>query len=321
MNRRAATIALLLILPATAPPLRAADAARAGGATFRDCDNCPEMVVVAAGSFVMGAPVPASPAGAAGPGTVVIQIPRAFALGRTEVTRREFSHFVAATGHEQRLGCRTWDPGLARFNEDARRGWRNPATPVEPADQHPVACISFADALAYVQWLGRTTGNAYRLPSEAEWEYAARAGTTTAYSWGDAAEDACEHANVYDVTAHAMYRLGWPHAGCRDGHADLAPVGAFRANPFGLHDMIGNVQEWIQDCATGSHVGRPRDARAWQWLGGCRRRVQRGGSWLTASDQSHSAHRSDAPDDDRSDDAGFRVAMDLERRAAGTEDR
>ncbi len=316
--KRHAVAAMLLLLPllVVAMPLPAADAPHAVGSTFRDCGTCPVMVVVPAGSFVMGTPAAALPPGQAGVeiGTVVIRVPRAFALGRHEVTRREFARFVAESGYEPRSGCRNWDPALARFNEDARRGWQNPATPVEPVDDHPVTCVSFADARAFAEWLARETGEPYRLPSEAEWEYAARGGTTSLRPWGDAPEEGCEHANTYDVTADAAYRLGWPHAGCRDGHADLARVGQLRANAFGLHDMIGNVQEWVQDCATGSYVGRPRDARAWEWLGGCKRRIQRGGSWLAPPDRSRSAFRADARDDDRADETGFRVAMDLDQR-------
>jgi len=307
------TAAMGLLLLGAATGLQAADAPRAPGTTFRDCENCPEMVVVPAGSFVMGTPAEG--------GTLVIQIPHAFALGRNEVTRGEFAHFIADSGHEPRPGCRNWDPVLARFNDDAQRNWQNPATPVEPMDDHPVTCVTFVDARAYVEWLARETGERYRLPSEAEWEYAARGGTTTLRPWGDAPEDGCEFANTYDVTADAAYRLGWPHAGCRDGFADLARVGLLQANSFNLYDMIGNVQEWVQDCATDSFIGRPRDARAWEWLGGCKRRIQRGGSWLTPPDRSRSAYRVAASEGDRSDDTGFRIAKDLEQRAARDEDR
>ncbi len=148
----------------------------------------------------------------------------------------------------------------------------------------------------------------------------ARGGTTTRYPWGDAPEDGCEFANTYDVTADSAYHLGWPHAGCRDGFADLAQVGRFQANAFELYDMIGNVREWVLDCATDSYVGRPRDARAWEWLGGCRRRIQRGGSWLTPPDGYGSAQRDSVPEDDRADDAGFRVARDLDQRAVRGEE-
>jgi len=305
--------AMGLLLLGASMGLQAADAPRAPGTAFRDCENCPEMVVIPAGSFVMGTPAEA--------GTLAIQIPHAFALGRNEVTRGEYARFIADSGHEPRPGCRNWDPELARFNDDARRSWQNPATPVEPVDDHPVTCVNFADARAYVEWLARETGERYRLPSEAEWEYAARSGTTTQRPWGDAPEDGCEFANTYDVTADAAYRLGWPHAGCRDGFADLARVGLLQANSFNLHDMIGNVQEWVQDCATDSFIGRPRDARAWEWLGGCKRRIQRGGSWLTPPDGSRSAYRVAASEGDRSDDTGFRIAKDLDQRAARDADR
>jgi formylglycine-generating enzyme required for sulfatase activity len=292
--------------------------ARVPGSAFRDCDECPEMVVVPAGSFVMGTPAGARRSGvaAAESDAVVIELPHAFALGRHEVSRGQFAQFIAKSGYEPRAGCRTWDPALGRFSENPRRGWLNPATPAVPADAHPVTCVSFADAQAYVQWLARETGERYRLPSEAEWEYAARARSTALRSWGDDADGGCDQANTYDLTADAAFRLGWANAGCRDGHADVAPAGQFAANAFGLHDLIGNVREWVQDCATASYVGRPRDARPWEWLGGCRQRVQRGGSWLSPPDEARSAARFAAGADDRSDDAGFRVAMDLDARAA-----
>ena len=318
--RRAALLALALVSVATAA--RAAEP-RVAGTVFRDCDDCPEMVVIPAGSFVLGTPGARAAAGAqaAEAGNLVINLPRAFGLGRYEVTRGQFARFVRDSGYEPRPGCRNWDPALSRFSEDARRGWQKPATPAVPQDDHPVTCVSFADAQAYAQWLARETGKRYRLPSETEWEFAARAGSTTLRPWGDAAEAGCDHANVYDLVADAGYRLGWPNAGCRDGYADLAPVGQFSANAFGLHDVIGNVREWVQDCATGSFAGRPRDARAWEWLGGCRERVQRGGSWLTPPAQSRSAYREAALVGQQADDAGFRVAMDLDGRAADAENR
>jgi len=304
-------------------PLYAADPAPVPGSVFRSCEACPEMVVIPAGSFVMGTPgVPRGP-GVAGAEAepVVITIERAFALGRREVTRREYARFVAASGHDPRPGCRTWDPALARFNDDVRRDWRNPATPATLLEEHPVTCVSHADATAYARWLAQKTGDAYRLPAEAEWEYAARGGTSTRRYWGDAAADGCEYANTDDVITAAAYRLGWPHSGCRDGYADLAPAGSFLPNPFGLQDMIGNVREWVQDCATGSYAGRPRDARAWAWLGGCGQRVLRGGSWLSPPELATSAARDAAAAGDRADDLGFRVALDLGSHPARGEDR
>lgn len=315
---RTAIVPLLaaLLLPAS-PAARAADAARAPGTSFTDCDGCPEMIVVPDGSFVMGTPGAAAARGpaAAESQAIVVAIPRPFALGRFEVTRGQYARFIADSGHEPQDGCRVWDPELARFNEDPRRGWRDIATPASPGDDLPVSCVSFADAQAYVQWLSAKAGARYRLPSEAEWEYAARAGSRTLWPWGDDAADGCDFANTYDLTGEARYRLGWTEAACRDGQADLAPGGQFGANAFGLHDMIGNVSEWVQDCATGSYVGRPRDARAWEWLGGCAERVQRGGSWLTPASDSRSAARAAAPAGEHAADAGFRVALDLGTKA------
>lgn len=302
---------------AAVPAAHAAEGARAPGTSFADCDGCPQMVVVPAGSFVMGTPGAAAErgAGAAERQFVVVEIPRAFALGRLEVTRGEYARFVADSGHEPQAGCRVWDPALLRFNEDPRRGWQDIATPAKPGDDHPASCVSFTDAQAYVQWLSEKTGARYRLPSEAEWEYAARAGSRTLRPWGDAAEDGCGFANTYDLVAAARYRLGWEEARCRDGQADLAPGGQYGANAFGLHDMIGNVSEWVQDCATASYVGRPRDARAWEWLGGCDERIRRGGSWLTPAGATRSGARAAAATGERAADAGFRVALDLASKA------
>ncbi len=309
----AAAAATVLLLVAAAAPSGAADAGRAPGSVFHDCNGCPEMVVVPAGSFVMGTPAAPAARGAdaAESGTVVIEIARPFALGRHEVTRAEYAGFLTDSAYEPQSGCRVWDAALARFSMDGRRGFQDLATPAAPSDEMPASCISFQDAQAYVQWLSAKTGARYRLPSEAEWEYAARAGSRTLRPWGDGADSGCDFANTYDLVAAARYRLGWPEAPCRDGFADLAPVGQFASNAFGLQDMIGNVGEWVQDCATASYVGRPRDGRAWEWIGGCGERVQRGGSWLTPPAESRSAWRASAPAGEHASDVGFRVAADL----------
>ncbi len=307
MRSAAATLALASIVAAV--PSWSAEP----GSAFRDCEDCPDMVVVPAGAFVMGTPGAAAARGAADAeaGATVVTIAQQFALGRREVTRGEYARFIADSGHEPQAGCRVWDAELARFSDDNRRGWQD----IAPADDFPATCVSFADAVAYAQWLAAKTGEHYRLPSEAEWEFAARAGSRSLRPWGDDAADGCDAANTYDLVAAARFRLGWPEAGCRDGHGDLAPVGQFAANAFGLQDMIGNAREWVQDCATGSYVGRPRDARAWEWIGGCGDRVQRGGSWLTPPDESRSASRHGAPAGERAGDAGFRVARDVEARS------
>jgi len=310
----ASCLPLVAIVLLASAGVEAADVSPAASETFRDCPGCPEMVVVPAGSFVLGTPATGGDAAEtrAEAQATVIRIARPFALGRHEVTRGEFAEFVRESGYEVKPGCRTWDAALGRFNDDGRRTWQDPGVPAEPTDQHPVTCVAWADAQAYARWLAQKTDRRYRLPSEAEWEYAARAGTTTLRFWGDAPEDGCEFANTYDVSARGAYRLGWPNAGCTDGYADVAPVGQFRANGFGLHDMIGNVWEWTEDCSTGSYIGRPKDGTAWTWLGGCKRRVMRGGGWITAPERSRSGFHGDGDDTDRADFAGFRVAADLE---------
>jgi formylglycine-generating enzyme required for sulfatase activity len=288
------------------------DATRSAPQVFRDCPSCPEMAIVPAGSFVMGTAANVADAAPAETQATVIRILKPFAIGRYEVTRGEFAEFVRDAGYEIRPGCRTWDSTLKRFNDDGRRDWSNPGVPAAPTDAHPVTCVAWSDAQAYARWLSQKTRQTYRLPSEAEWEYAARAGRTELRFWGDSPEDGCEYANTYDTTARAAYRLGWPNAGCADGYADVAPVGQFQPNALGLYDMIGNVWEWAEDCSTGSYIGRPTDGSAWTWLGGCKRRVMRGGGWLTPPAESRSAFRGDADDGERADSTGFRVALDLD---------
>ena len=213
--RRAAPLAAVLTLLFATPPAAPAEPS----AGCRDCAECPEMVRVPAGTFVMGTPGAdaRNSATRAESQALIVRIPKPFALGRVEVTRREYRAFVGDTDYESRGGCRSWDETLGRFNDERMRSWQNPGRPREPRDDHPVSCVSWADAKAYVQWLARKTGKPYRLPSEAEWEYAARAGSSTLRPWGDAAADGCDLANVHDLTSREQYALGWEVARCRDG--------------------------------------------------------------------------------------------------------
>ena len=315
MRRRGWAGLLLGVVALGAAPLAAADP----GAPFRDCADCPEMVRVPAGTFVMGTPT-ADPHAAATRGesqAVIVRIAKPIGVGRLEVTRREFRTFVNDAGYEVRGPCVTWDETLKRFNADRNRGPSNPGRPREARDDHPVACVSWSDAKAYVQWLAHKTGKPYRLPSEAEWEYAARAGSTTLWPWGDSPTDGCDFANLYDLSSRESYALGWQPVRCRDNYPDVAPTGALRGNAFGLYDMIGNVAEWVEDCYTDSYIGRPRDGRAWVWGGGCTRRVLRGGSWVSPAERARSAFRDSAEIGTRADFIGFRVALDLDGRPEG----
>jgi formylglycine-generating enzyme required for sulfatase activity len=305
--------ALALALQLFVPVAFAADA----NAPFRDCPDCPEMQRVPAGTFVMGTPgAPSRADSRAESQATVVRLTRPFAMGRMEVTRREFRAFLTDSGYEQKGDCVIWDDEQSRFSID------HPAESVEApdadvSDDQPATCVSWHDARAYAQWLAKKTGKPYRLPSEAEWEYAARAGSVAEWPWGEQASDGCDFANVYDLTGREHYPLGWDPVRCRDGYAGLAPVGALRPNAFGLYDLIGNVAEWVDDCYTDSYVGRPKDGRSWFWNGGCRRHVVRGGSWASPPSQARSAYRLPTDSTFRAQTLGLRVALDLEGRGEG----
>ena len=287
---------------AAEPDPSAADRDPAGGlrpgARFRDCRGCPELVVVPAGTFRMG-----STRGQADERPVHAVRLEAFALGRYEVTREEYAAFVDATGHGD-AGCGLVD-GAGRLDWDDGASWRRPGFAQD--DRHPAVCVSWADALAYVRWLTAETGESYRLPSEAEWEYGARANTRTERYWDGASGSQCEHANSGD---RALLQRGWPLpvVNCADGAAHTAPVGSYGANAFGLHDVLGNVWEWTADCWHDGYRGAPDDASAWTRRGDCDRRVLRGGSWETVPSGLRSANRYRNDDNRGSVIAGFRVA-------------
>ena len=237
----------------------------------RDCPECPEMVVVPAGSYRMG-----SRDGRSDELPVhEVAIGAPFAVGRYEVT---FAEWDACARHG---GC----PRGEDIAED--RGWGR--------GRRPVINVSWDDAKRYVQWLSRKTGKAYRLPSESEWEYAARAGTQTAYSWGD--EIGVNRANCYVC------------GGQWDGDR-TAPVGSFGANAWGLHDMHGNVWEWVEDCPNGSYAGSPVDGSSWL-SGNCDKRVLRGGSWFNYPSFLRAAGRNRYSTGNRNSSFGFRVARTL----------
>ena len=244
------------------------------GQIFRDCPQCPEMVAIPAGTFDMGSPRYDPERSSRESPQHRVRI-AAFAIAKTELTRGQFAAFAKATGYRGGAWCVTYEQGKTEQRRD--RNWRMPGYPQD--DSHPVACVDREDALAYLEWLSKQTGRQYRLPSEAEWEYAARAGTETARYWGESAEQACQNANVGDETTQTQVVGGIQEAhSCRDGHAYTAPVARFKPNAFGLYDMIGNVKEWVEDCWHDDYTGAPSDGSPWV-TEKCRFGLVRGGSW------------------------------------------
>ena len=315
--------------PAVAPtpppaPVAPIDHALPAGSIFKDCADCPEMVVIPAGSFTMGSSAAeqalANEAGAAKNLTDrenpqhTVRV-ASFSLGKTEVTVAQFRRFVEAknyqTDAERNLnatGCFAWLNSDGKFDWRADHSWRNPGWTVK--DNEPVTCISHNDATAYVQWLSQSTRKTYQLPSEAQWEYAARAGSSTSRPWGDNSNDACKHANGTDQTKGPTGQSWSKIHECNDGYWFVAPVGNYQANAFGLHDMLGNVWEWTQDCWNASYQGAPTNGSAWT-TGDCTRRVLRGGSLNDGPAYLRSAIRDGDTTDGRVTITGFRLARTL----------
>jgi formylglycine-generating enzyme required for sulfatase activity len=171
--------------------------------------------------------------------------------------------------------------------------------------------VSWDDAQAYVAWLSAKTGHVYRLPTEAEWEYAARAGTTTARYGSDNPAELCRYSNVGDLDYSEQHPGDSEvNRACRDGYAFTSPVGSFPPNQFGLYDMLGDVMDWTEDCWNANYSGAPTDGTAWQ-SGDCGRRVARGGSWDADLSGVRSANRRAPPTSTRNTTLGFRVARTL----------
>ena len=266
--------------PARAAPEPVAALRPRYGEAFRDCDQCPELVLLPPGRFRMGDTTGAAADDERPAHDVTIAY--ALAVGRFEVTFEE------------------WDVCLAEG------GCRHQAQSAGGRGRLPVVNVSPADAAEYLGWLGRKSGQAYRLLSEAEWEYAARAGTATAWSSGNQPAALCAHGNGADASSD----YEWNNV-CDDGFATAAPVGRFRPNSFGLYDMIGNVWEWTADCWHRSYGGAPADGRA--WTAGCHAdaNVLRGGAYSVDVDKLRASYRYHfAPR--RMPFFGFRVARRLD---------
>lgn len=276
------------------------------GTVFSDCRACPEMVVLPPGHFAMGSPD--AEAGRGDDEGPVHQVNvAAFALGKTEITRAQFAAFVKSTKYA--TGDKCWTLENGKYEQRSERDWRTPGYP--QTDNHPVVCINWSDAQAYAIWLSRKTGKQYRLPSEAEWEYAARGNTSSARYWGDNPDEACAYANTADQSAqaHIQGASSWSVHQCIDGFAYTAPVGSFKANAFELNDMLGNVLEWTADSYHPSYKDAPGDASVWQ--GDAEKHVLRGGSWNNGPSNVRAAMRAAKKPELRFSIFGFRLARKL----------
>lgn len=290
------------------------------GTALRDCHDCPAMVVIPPGDFIMGSPASES-------GRFVDEGPQRkvhisqLAVAKFDVTRGQWAAFVSVTNRSTIGGC-AWStlPGSKDGEPNTSASWRNLGFAQD--DTHPVVCVTYGDAQDYARWLTDRTGHQYRLLTEAEWEYAARAGTITPYPWGSAPSH--EFANYGADTC-----CGTGVASGRDQWLYTSPVGSFPANAFGLYDLHGNVLQWVRDCYAGSYAGSPADGSADEvertlTLSGdlsilngttsCSYRGARGGDWGDPPEMIRSAARNFGPppgatlQDYKSTGVGFRVA-------------
>ena len=252
------------------------------GKRFRDCDECPDLVVLASGSFWQGAEEDSKAALANEKPLRKVVLAKPFAIGIHEVTMAQWQACVVA-GSCQPVNDNGWGGG-----------------------SRPVIMVSWNDAQGYLEWLSKKTGHRYRLPSESEWEYAARAGDTTEWP-DDNPAGVCTMANL----AGAETGFRWAHTACADAWAlETAPVGNLLSNMFGLHDALGNVAEWTLDCMSLSYADAPADGSA-NSRGLCNSRVTRGGSWFSGARESRLSARFNLKAGDRNDFTGFRVVREL----------
>jgi formylglycine-generating enzyme required for sulfatase activity len=262
--------------------------------SFKECSDCPEMVLIPAGEFMMGSPKSEPERYAQEGPQHRAKIGHAFALGKLKVTREQFDAFVRETNYSIGDSCYTIESG--QVEERAGRSFRNPGFVQE--NNHPAVCVNWDDAKAYVAWLARKTGKNYRLPSESEWEYAARAGTTTPFWWGTTI-----------TTEQANYDGSTIYDGGSKGENREKTVAAddFKPNAWGLYQVHGNAFEWVEDCWNENYTNAPTDGSA-MVAGNCTRRVRRAGAWNYPASTLRSAYRDSRPASTRGSNLSFRVA-------------
>ncbi len=275
----------------------------------------PEMVVVPHGGFRMGAADGEADAEDSERPVRYVRFDRGFAMSRNEVTVDDFRRFVRAGNYEPRASRRgyslAYEERSGNFVRRSGVGWQSDHAGAPAADNAPVLHVSARDAQAYADWLGEQSGQRYRLPSEAEFEYALRAGGNGRFPWGDGAPPAGA-GNLTGSRDHSPGGRRWRNAfaGYGDGYWGPAPVGRFSANAYGLHDLAGNLSEWVADCWHDSYRRAPDDGAAWI-NPGCRTRVIRGGAWASAPEDTRSAWRAAAGADTTNPRIGFRVVREL----------
>jgi formylglycine-generating enzyme required for sulfatase activity len=290
MNRimRQRFCVLMAVLFAVTNPARAGAAATTGkpsraGSVVRDCPTvCPEMVLIPAGAFRMGSPIDEDGRDHQEGPMHRVKFANSFYVGKYDVTVGQFSAFVEEAHYDAGSNC----------NGKLNVSWRNPG--FEQDDTHPLVCVNFADAQAYLAWLSKKAGHTYRLLSESEYEYANRGGTRTAFWWGP--------------------KVGINHANCLScgsawGHKGTSPVGNFPSNPWGLYDTTGNVYVWVSDCWNDIYDNATVDGSS-NTQGDCSMRGLRGGGWGSPVPHVRVAFRLADPAGARYDNMGFRVARD-----------
>jgi formylglycine-generating enzyme required for sulfatase activity/predicted Ser/Thr protein kinase len=273
------------------------------GEVFRDCPTCPLMKALPPGQFAQGAAESQADSWPIEKPQHEVKIAYPLGVGVYEITVGEFREFAAAT-HYKSAGCQMYN---GTWQASPELNWNNVG--YTQTATHPVVCVSWRDARDYAAWLSHKTGQRYRLPSDSEWEYAARAGSAAPRPWNTNLEAACTDANVADRTAAQQYP-GWKIHPCSDGYVYSSPVGSFQPNEFGLYDMLGNVFEWVQDCWHPDYNGAPADGSAWL-SGDCSQRDMRGGSWFTAPSLVSTSARNRFEETYRSNSVGFRLVREI----------
>ena len=281
----------------------------------------PAMVALPAGEFLMGSNF------SDGEKPIHNVNVKAFKIAKHEVTVGQFKQFVDATGYvpSDQMNGMCWkhvEEGGGRFKSGydvAPGNWSTPE--YAPSNFHPVMCVSWDEANAYITWLSQQTGKKYRLPTEAEWEYAARAGSTTKYFFGDDDKDLCKYANTFDESGLRAFMRDKSYkkreVACDDGAEYTSVVGMYEPNKFGLYDMIGNISEWVEDCDHANFEGAPIDGSAWM-AEDCSMRARKGSNYGPFS-SSHVSMRGHGGQTNRSSmGEGFRVVEDLQPSGVNT---